>query len=593
MRSGRILVGAGLVVLVAALVAVRLNSGSTAAPSRVLSPPSAAVSPSAVPSLPADPLRPQHTSAPVGTDALQGIRFQDVTAAAGIAHDPGPDRAQPSYDTMTSGIAVTHLDGRLAVLFTYPSAPVVLDVYDGHSFVDVTQQAGLAAAGPATAAAFADLDGDGDDDLVLGHQGRQVLTAWRDDHGHFVDVTEKWGLARDTTATTPAAVRGLALADLDGDGRLDMVVTDWAPGLMSAPVAPPAAGTTCLDQAHTAGLPALHISQSRLYLGRPGGGFTDATRSWHLGLDHVFAFTPQFVDLDGDGRLDLVVTGDVCSSRILRNTGGRFEAITPRTAAPMTQNGMGSVIADLNGDGIPDWLVTGIYFPAAPGRCPFQQFFTGCSGNRLYLGRGDGTFTEASKRYGLRDAGWGWGAAVEDFANTGGEQIAVTNGFADISPFGTDPMRFFVRDGRRYADAATQVGLRDTGVGHGLLPIDYDGDGRLDLLVNDADTGPHLYRNVTPTAGRHWLGVTLADRSGTQNTHAWGARVQLVRASGHTSTCWVSSDSSYMTSSYGTCHFGLGGAHRPVTVRVWWPGSTRPETFGPVRVDRTVTLRRR
>src|SRR5262249_1139644 len=98
------------------------------------------------------------------------------------------------------------------------------------------------------------------------------------------------------------------------------------------------------------------------------GHFTDVTKAWGLTFRARLPFTPDFADFDGDGRVDLALTGDMCTSRLYRNVDGtHFEDVTAKAGVATDQNGMGSVVADLDGDGRPDWFVTGVGYPTADG----------------------------------------------------------------------------------------------------------------------------------------------------------------------------------------------------------------------------------
>ena len=166
-------------------------------------------------------------------------------------------------------------------------------------------------------------------------------------------------------------------------------------------------------------------ARSALYLNDGTGHFTDATESYDLPLDEIVAFTGVFHDLDGDGWVDLTITGDTCTSRVYRSVEGeRFEDITAELGVGTDENGMGSVVTDVNGDGVADWFITSISYPN-DGACVVQ----GCSGNRLFLGDGDGRFVDATDELGVRDGAWGWGAAIEDFDNDGVPEITMANGF--------------------------------------------------------------------------------------------------------------------------------------------------------------------
>lgn len=549
----------------------------------------------------------------VPAGSLQDIAFEDVTEELGLSFDPGHYDPQSALEGMTSGVAMTYLGDVLTLLFTTPGGPVRFYQYVAGEFIDRTEDVGLADALPGTAAGFADLNADGSQDLVIGHQETAVVSVYRNNGDDtFSEATEAAGVDHEVVTeveTVVPATRGIAFADVNRDGHLDMVTTDWNPSIAWIVEQDDSDGPdvgACRSASAIREMPRTGTSQSRLWLGNGDGTFNDATKEWGLDLDPVFAFTPHFVDIDGDGWVDLLVTGDVCSSRIFRNDGGTgFVDVTLETDADMTPNGMGSIVRDFTGDGQPDWLVTGISYETETGECPFLTVIAGCTGNRLYLGNDDMSFTEATDEFGLRDSGWGWGMAAEDFANTGDLQVAVTNGFLAAGVdgitsqwsvyydhFDDDPMSFFVRDGGEFTDVASLVGIEDEGVGHALLALDYDRDGRLDLLVNNADTGPRLYRNVTPAEDRHWVSVKLNDTTSRGNPDALGAKIAVTSSGQHTSTGWLASNDSYMTNRWPEFHAGLGADADPVIVDVWWPGETSPQRFVDIEVDQVVMLSR-
>lgn len=547
---------------------------------------------------------------------LNGLAFEDVTARVGLdAYVPqGGEETQSAIPTLSSGLAVTRLDGVLTVLVTSPQGRVALYQYRNASFRDRTRALGLAGVPAGTAAAFADIDGDGDDDLLIGHSLDLVVSVWRNDDGVFVEAKKGTGVKRGSRAPGEhdfPDIRGFAFGDVNGDGYVDFVMSDvnrsmfWGAkyDLDTLTDADEAACTYRADLAKIEGDDTKRISQTHLYLGGPGGTFTDATTTWGLSFDTWLASTPQLVDLDGDGRLDLTMTGMVCGTRVFLNDGDGFSENSKQAGVAAIPQSNGSVIRDLDGDGAADWFVTGPSFPTASGECPPIMPISGCAGNTLLRGNGDGTFTTSPDSGDLSRSGWGMGAAIEDFANTGELQVAVTNGFtaAEIddtrwgaywSHFVDDPMSFFVRDGDgAFTDIAAQVGLDDTSAGRALAAVDYDEDGRLDLLVNTADDGLRLYRNTTRTEGRHWVRVALRDTT-TTNRSGWGAKVTVTPARGKPTTGWITSNTSYQTQTLPELHVGLGAQSGPVRVEVWWPGSTSPQVYADVDVDRRVVLRR-
>ncbi len=234
-------------------------------------------------------------------------------------------------------------------------------------------------------------------------------------------------------------------------------------------------------------------NRGRLYRNEGDGRFADVSEQVGLPFSEILGFTGSFADIDDDGWDDLLITGDFCMSRLFRNVeGSRFEDITAGSGVGTDENGMGSVVRDLDANGTPDWFITSIG-PVGDEPAPIELGGFGSSGNRAFLNDGDGTFTDATDALGLRNGGWGWGAAIEDFGNDGRLSVVMTNGYS-IEPTGTDappgtaaddPKVFWEPDGDTFVDVAESVGLRDTGLGRALVPFDLDRDGDLDLLMTE------------------------------------------------------------------------------------------------------------
>lgn len=610
-RSGRVRVAvlAGLLVAaVAALAAVRAF-----VPADPQTPP-----PGAVPDPPPEVVRAVlEEPETVGADVLAGLAFQDVTAEVGF---PAGEAAQVRPHLLDGGAAVTDVDGDgdHDVLLTSAGPASGLWRNDGGRFTEVTRRSGLDRLTTSSVARFADVDGDRDVDLFVGGPGPDFgRLLVNDGSGRFVDRSAARGVVgRRDSLSQRRAVRGADFGDVDLDGDLDLVVTDWNPSIVVAADAAGASPDLADDQCAFASrvrllwarqqVPA--TGDSRLLLNDGSGHFSDRTREWGLSeLGITLAFTPQLHDLDGDGWLDLTVAGDACSSQLYRNDAGRrFTLVTPTARVGTDENGMGSLVHDLDGDHRPDWLVTSIAYPTDGEGCPDVSVFSGCSGNRVYLNEGDLRFRDATDDLGLRTGWWGWGVGAADLANDGGLQVAMANGrqaSEEVDPadqasvyydaFREDPARLFTRrDDGTFVDVAAQAGLVHDDVGHALVPFDYDGDGRLDVLIANAGAPPTLFRNVT-TPARHWLGIRLLDQRTPGNREGLGSRVEVTRRDGTRVTHWMHTSGSYQSHRPAEVHVGLGAEGGPVVVRVWWPGADKPQVAEVAPADRVVTIPRR
>lgn len=141
--------------------------------------------------------------------------------------------------------------------------------------------------------------------------------------------------------------------------------------------------------------------------------------------------------------------------------------------------------------------------------------------------------------------------------------------------------------GGRYRDVAWAAGVDGIEDGRGVVSADFDGDGRLDLVVANQAKAPTLYHNRTTPETTHWLAVQLV---GTEsNRDAIGARVR-VRIGDVVQSRWVQPASGFASQQPRTLHFGLGDAHRIDRIEITWP-SGRTQVLPGQTVDRTMVIR--
>jgi hypothetical protein len=179
-----------------------------------------------------------------------------------------------------------------------------------------------------------------------------------------------------------------------------------------------------------------------------------------------------------------------------------------------------------------------------------------------------------------------WGLAFFDANLDGWEDLYAASG-----PIWTDdvlPNQLFVNaGGGRFLDLSAPSGAADPGISRGVALADYDRDGLMDVFVVNQDGAPHLYRNVTPVDGRHWLELDTVGT--TSNRDGCGALVTVV-AGGATLLRQVLCGSTGLSSgSDPALHLALGSASRATRIVVQWPSGTRQVLRG-VRADRLVTI---
>ncbi len=240
---------------------------------------------------------------------------------------------------------------------------------------------------------------------------------------------------------------GVAVLDIEGDGKLDLFVGDGR--------------------------------SSILYRNDGCGHFANVTEA--AGLSGVPSTGVLAFDFDGDGHEDLFVTDNFGPSRLFRNRGdGTFEDVTAKAGVGASFRSRSAAAADVNGDGLLDLFVcsTGDYY----GRMPDPPFDARDGGpNRLFLNGGDGTFTDATARFGLTETRWSLTAQFADLDGDGWPDLIVTNDFGLKNVYRNE-------GGRRFVDVAKKAGAEDRGYGMSAAVADFSGDGRLDVHFSNCYT---------------------------------------------------------------------------------------------------------
>ena len=448
----------------------------------------------------------------------------------------------------------------------------------GGKFRNATESSGLACPELASVGVVVgDLNGDGFPDVVLSSFGGPHACLLNDGTGHFTNVLERSGITGTSGGTS------MALADLDGDGTLDLYFCNFAVeailrdgGAISARTIN---GVPTVTGRYSK---RLRIRDGRMeelgdpdvvYLNDGHGRFRQLP--WEESFVDEFGkpvppprdlgFAVQIRDVNGDGFPDIYVCSDFQTPDHLWLGDGRghFREASSLMLRNMSYASMGVDFADLDRDGRMDMITVEMldpYFPTGtrnrspavpalriPGQFQVREEF---HRNALYHQRADGTFAELACLAGVAATGWSWTPLFLDVDLDGYEDLLVSNGFphdvenrdlalnarvgSDAAPKSRQGMlakfpalelpKFAFRNRRdlTFEDVSKAWGFDSTRVATGMIVADIDGDGDLDVVANCSRGAPLIYRNdsIAPR-----VAVRLKGRA--PNTGGVGARLTL------------------------------------------------------------------
>jgi hypothetical protein len=454
------------------------------------------------------------------------------------------------------------------------------------TFEDVTAAARVGGEGRwGGGVAVADYDGDGRPDILVTSFGPNLLYRNRGD-GSFENLAAKAGIE------SPGWNTGAAFFDADRDGDLDLYVAAYVDCTLEEVLQARASLDWKGVEKVAMGPFGLRGAPDHFFVSDGKGRFRESTDAAGLAdRSLAYGFAVQAGDFDSDGDFDLYVANDSDPNYLYRNEGnGSFTEVGLWSGGALSadgaaQAGMGIALGDANGDAHFDLFVTN-----------FAEDYS-----TLYRGDGRGFFEDATEESGLGVPTYlplSWGTLLADLDNDGDEDLVVANGHiypqVDAHPkFGAryaQPNLLLENvGGGRFEDATSRSG---PGFGtvlssRGLAAGDLDNDGDLDLVISNLDAPPTLLRNDTKGRGAFLTVVLDADPGsgtlvGTRVTARLADRV-LVRE--------LAGSGSFLSVHDPRLHFGLGTATRVDRLEIRWPdGRTLVQTGVPA--NRFVTIRR-
>ncbi len=487
-------------------------------------------------------------------------------------------------DVKSTGLAVLDVDGdqQQEILLTSGSTserflngqpgfpPVLLEHLGDLQYQVVPGAAGLPTLRWASGIAAADLDGDGDDDLLLTGIDETILFENRE--GHFHRIV-------DSGIETPGWNTSAAFGDLDLDGDLDLYICRYLAYDFSSPPIH-GEGWSCLWENQEVlcgpkGLPALH---DLVFENLDGFHFQEVTQEWGFSAsDAGYGLAVVIVDLHGDAHPEIFVANDSTPNHLWSRQGPSLwqeEGLLSGVGVDQDgqeQAGMGIGVGDLDSDGTLDLVVSN-----------FER-----ESLNLYLNNGDGTYSDGASSHGLGAASrpmLSWGVTVQDLDLDGLLDIFVANGhvYPEADQVASSP-GYLQQDqywlatesagNIRFVQPSTSQDSFSKHAGRCAISSDLDGDGDVDMLTSSLNGSPLLYRNVSVDRGSS-LQIDLQQPG--LNRQAIGAIV-TIEGGGRRTTLPLIRQSSFQSSKaaklvFGTTHVA---SSQPLKIEVRWPDGAR------------------
>ena len=546
-----------------------------------------------------------------------------------LEEKPGNNILESEFFFNGGGVAVGDINnnGLPDIYFTANQGRNALYLNEGnYQFRDITDVAGLAdAVGWSAGTAMVDINGNGLLDIYVCKAGNLDKEERRNklfiNNGDltFTERAAEFGVDDPGYCTQPV------FFDYNRNGLLDLFIVNYNTRTFTGFDI-----RTIRDEYDP-------YAGDKLYRNNGDGTFTDVSKEAGIMQNPIgFGLSATVSDLNQNGWPDIYVANDFMERDYLYINQGdgtfRDEVLTRTDVTSYFS--MGSDIADINNDGWPDIFVADMLPPdysrqrvfKTPNYDIYDQlvahgYHRKNMRNVLQINNGDGTFTEVGQLAGIAKTDWSWATLIADFDNSGDKDLYVTNGFPrfythldylndilwekfpdedlpddpellyqlvqQMEPVEMHNFAFRNLGSLEFEEITDEWGLKKYTVSGGAAYADLNGNGSLDLIVNNLNEPPSIFRNhARERNGNNYLKVKLQGEG--FNTNGVGSRVTVSGANGRQFFQEAYQTRGFQSTVEPILHFGLGDLEE-IDLKVIWPDQTTQILEG-LTVNQTITV---